>query len=105
MQALKSKIIEPAKFVLFGFRQLFRNTKSSLMLWSESKETGPRTCRAEMQLVSNVKRDWLVLIPFTVYACLPFTIPTIPFIVARFPAVLPSVFLTDSVKASDFYLE
>jgi LETM1-like protein len=44
----------------------------------------------------------MTIVPALLYAVLPFTIPTIPFIIGFFPGLLPSVFTTPDLLKKKF---
>mmetsp|Transcript_45837 Transcript_45837/g.115436 ORF Transcript_45837/g.115436 Transcript_45837/m.115436 type:complete len:406 (-) Transcript_45837:19-1236(-) len=55
--------------------------------------------RQEFELVSRVQTDLSSLLPFLAFLCIPFSMYLIPFYVNFFPQKLPSVYLSDKMKA------
>lgn len=93
------RLMQGPLFLTSGCSLFVKGTVHAVSLWADSRNNGPLTKRRDIRHVIRVKKDWAIIFPALLYAILPFTIPTIPFIVAKYPSVLPSAFVTDELMA------
>ncbi|KNE62966.1 hypothetical protein AMAG_08138 [Allomyces macrogynus ATCC 38327] len=80
--------------VKFGFTKLGKDTKQYMVITLKKIESknAYEMRRREVRQVAIVKHDWMRILPFGLYAVMPFSFLTLPFVIKFLPGVLPSGF-------------
>lgn len=97
MSLIAKHILAPTTFFFAGLSVLANATAHGFNLWSASRQAGPLTSRRDIAHINRLKHDYMLIGPAVLFMVLPFTIPMIPFIIHRFPGVVPVVFITPAM--------
>jgi hypothetical protein len=84
-----------------GVIALGSDTAHVVGLWMTTKE--PITNRRDIMTTLRVRKTWIRIPATVVYLLLPFTLPTLPFVIRAIPSILPSYFHTQ--KTLEWKLE
>ncbi|KAI9148616.1 hypothetical protein H9P43_010097 [Blastocladiella emersonii ATCC 22665] len=80
--------------IVFGFRKIAKDSVRYIEIVYEKiqKREAYEPNRRDVRHIAMVKQDWARIIPFAVYAVLPFSFLALPLIVRTLPGVLPTGF-------------
>ncbi|KAI8916443.1 hypothetical protein BC831DRAFT_486970 [Entophlyctis helioformis] len=94
---LNRLLVEPSMHFISGLGMLYSGSAHTLHMWMNVQEKGLVKERHEIRHVLRNKLDLQMILPGAAYMCLPFQKATLPLVFSYVPALLPTVFYTDTL--------